>query len=144
MCGEWHPGVIRPFRVSTVRGGATRRPSSGGDIRDDLAAKVNYSASLIGMVESMRRVPQADLAQRCDEAFTTPGTFARMQQRLRNLPFPASFRPFAAYEEIATSLRTFEHPLVPGSCRLPPTRGLSSRPGRTPPTTNWTTSLPTG
>jgi transcriptional regulator with XRE-family HTH domain len=82
--------------------------------RDDLAVKVNYSASLIGMVEGLRRVPQAGLAERCDEAFGTPGTFARLQKRLRNLPFAAAFRPFAAYEEIATSLRNFEHALVPG------------------------------
>jgi transcriptional regulator with XRE-family HTH domain len=85
-----------------------------GMSRDDLASKINYSASLIGMIEGLRRVPQADFARQCDTAFGTPGTFARLQQRLRNLPFPASFRPFAAYEEIATSLRTFEHTLVPG------------------------------
>jgi transcriptional regulator with XRE-family HTH domain len=88
--------------------------AQAGMSRDDLAAKINYSASLIGMIESLRRVPQADFAQRCDDALATPGTFARMQQRLRNLPFPASFRPFAAYEEIATSLRAFEHAIVPG------------------------------
>jgi transcriptional regulator with XRE-family HTH domain len=88
--------------------------TQAGMSRDDLAVKLSYSASLIGMLEGLHRVPQADFAQRCDEAFGTPGTFARMQQRLRNLPFPASFRPFAAYEEIASTLRAFEHAIVPG------------------------------
>ncbi len=91
---------------------ATREKA--GVSRDDLAARINYSTSLIGMIETLRRVPQADLAERCDVALDTPGTFARLQKRLRDLPFPASFRPFAAYEEVATSLRSFEHILVPG------------------------------
>ncbi len=81
---------------------------------EDLAAKINYSASLIGMVEGMHRVPQADFAERCDAALGTPGTFTRQQKRLRNLTFPASFRPFAGYEATATSLRWFEHSLIPG------------------------------
>lgn len=87
--------------------------------QDDLAARVNYSVSLVAMVEALHRVPQADFAARCDVALGTPGTFARLQQRLRNLPFPASFRPFAAYEEVATSLRTFQHALVPGLLQTP-------------------------
>ena len=33
--------------------------------------------------------------------------------------FPASFRPFAAFEEIATALRSFEHTLVPGLLQTP-------------------------
>ncbi len=87
--------------------------------RDELAAKLNYSGSLVGMVEGLHRVPQTDFAHRCDVAFGTPGTFMRLQQRLRNLPFPVSFRPFAAYEELAISLRTFEHTLVPGLLQTP-------------------------
>jgi transcriptional regulator with XRE-family HTH domain len=39
-----------------------------GMSRDELAARINYSPSLVGMVESMRRVPRLDFAQRCDEA----------------------------------------------------------------------------
>jgi len=37
------------------------------------------------------------------------GTFTRLEGRLRDLPFPASFRPFAAYETEATALYVFEH-----------------------------------
>jgi len=82
--------------------------------RDDLAARVNYSGSLIGMVESVRRVPSLEFAQRCDDALGTTGTFGRMQQHLRASPFPSWFRPFAQHEREATSLRTFELALVPG------------------------------
>lgn len=34
--------------------------------------------------------------------------------RLRNLPFPASFRSFAPHEAEATALYTFEHSFIPG------------------------------
>jgi hypothetical protein len=40
--------------------------------------------------------------------------FARLETGLRDLPYPASFRPFSAYEAGARSLRLFEHVLVPG------------------------------
>jgi hypothetical protein len=48
-----------------------------------------------------------------------PGTFARLEGRLRDLPFPASFRPFAAYEAEATALYVFEHSLIPGLLQTP-------------------------
>jgi transcriptional regulator with XRE-family HTH domain len=82
--------------------------------RDELAARINYSPSLVGMVESQRRVPSLDFAQRCDDALATTGTFARLHAHLRTAPFPSWFRPFAQHEAEATSLRTFELVLVPG------------------------------
>ena len=80
----------------------------------DLADQIPYSLSTISMVEALHRVPTRDLAGHLDKAFGTPGTFTRLEGRLRDLPFPASFRPFAAYETEATALYVFEHSLVPG------------------------------
>jgi transcriptional regulator with XRE-family HTH domain len=88
--------------------------AKAGMSRELLATKINYSASLIGMVESCRRVPGLDFARRCDQVFGTTGTFARMQEFVRTAPFPAWFRPFVEYEARATALRGFEHVLVPG------------------------------
>jgi len=82
--------------------------------RDELAGRVNYSASLISMIESGHRSPSRDFAARCDEAFGTPGTFARLERRLRDVPFSSGFRPFEPYETAAVSLRLFEHTLIPG------------------------------
>jgi transcriptional regulator with XRE-family HTH domain len=61
----------------------------------DLADQIPYSLSTISMVEALHRVPTRDLAGHLDKAFGTPGTFTRLEGRLRDLPFPASFRPFA-------------------------------------------------
>ncbi|MGH3287612.1 MAG: helix-turn-helix domain-containing protein [Streptosporangiaceae bacterium] len=85
----------------------------------DLAELIPYSLSTISMVEALHRVPTRDLAVHLDKAFGTPGTFARLEGRLRDLPFPASFRPFAAYEAEATALYVFEHSLVPGLLQTP-------------------------
>jgi transcriptional regulator with XRE-family HTH domain len=82
--------------------------------RDELAGRLNYSASLISMIESGHRSPSGDFAGRCDEAFGTPGTFARLEKRLRDVPFSSGFRPFQPYENQAVSLRLFEHTLIPG------------------------------
>lgn len=87
----------------------------------DLAAKVQYSESLIAQVETCHKPASAELARALDRVFqtpgyteNTPGTFGRLATKLRNLPFPASFRSFAPYEAEAAVLRTFEHSLVPG------------------------------
>jgi uncharacterized protein DUF5753 len=71
------------------------------------------------MVEALHRAPTRPLALHLDKAFGTPGTFARLERRLRDLPFPASFRPFAAYETEATALCTFEHSPIPGLLQTP-------------------------
>ena len=88
--------------------------AQAGMSRDDLAAKVSYSSSLIAMIETGRRSPSRKLAELLDVVFSMPGTFARLENRLRDVPFPASFRPFVPHEAEATALRWYEHALVPG------------------------------
>jgi transcriptional regulator with XRE-family HTH domain len=88
--------------------------SRAGLSRDELAVRINYSASLIGMIESLRRVPRLDFAERCDEVFATVGTFARLQQHARTTPLPSWFRPYAEIEAVASQIRSWEPALVPG------------------------------
>ncbi len=82
--------------------------------RDELAAKVSYSPSLIAMIETGRRSPSRKLAELLDVVFSLPGTFSRLEKRLRDVPFPASFRPFVPHEAEAAALRSYENLLVPG------------------------------
>jgi transcriptional regulator with XRE-family HTH domain len=88
--------------------------AKAGLSRDELAALINYSGSLICLVENMTRVPTLAFAQRLDEALGTPGTFGRMQEQVRAAPFPAWFRDWVAAEREATSLRTWQSTLVDG------------------------------
>ncbi len=107
--------------------------SRAGLSRDELAVRINYSASLIGMIESLRRVPGLDLAERCDAAFGTPGTFARLQQHARTTPLPAWFRPYAEIEAVATQLRSWQPSFVDGLLQTEPyaRNVLSGRPNTT-------------
>jgi transcriptional regulator with XRE-family HTH domain len=88
--------------------------AQAGMSRDELAAKVSYSPSMIAMIETGRRSPAKKLAELLDAVFSLPGTFARLEKRLRDVRFPASFRPFVPHEAEATSLRSYENSLIPG------------------------------
>jgi transcriptional regulator with XRE-family HTH domain len=85
----------------------------------ELGRQAGYSESAIAMVESFQRPPTPSLAKVLDKAFGTPGTFTRLERRLRNLPFPAAFRSFTPYEAEAAALRSFEHSLVAGLLQTP-------------------------
>ncbi|WP_300608547.1 helix-turn-helix transcriptional regulator [Trebonia sp.] len=85
-----------------------------GWTRDELGARINFSGSTIGNIESGLRAPTRDQALLLDEAFETPGTFQRLEGRLRGVPFSSGFRPFHPFEADARTLRTFEHTIVPG------------------------------
>jgi hypothetical protein len=82
--------------------------------REDVAVKVNYSPSMIGMIETCQRNPTPRLAGLLDGLFGTPETFVRHEKRMRDIPFSAGFRPFQPYEAEATTLWMFEHTLIPG------------------------------
>ena len=54
-----------------------------------------------------------------DEFFGYPKFFEMMEEKLRDLPFPASYRPFVPYEKAARTLRIFEPSLVTGLLQTP-------------------------
>ncbi len=81
---------------------------------DELGAKLGYSGATIRAVESGHRVPKPALAKAADEFFGYPKLFEMMEERLRDLPFPESYRPFVPHERAARVLRIFAPVLVPG------------------------------
>lgn len=88
--------------------------SKKGLTQEALADALNYSPSLIAMVETGRRAPSRDFALACDRLFDTWGTFTRLQQNARSTPLPTWFKPWAEIEVTAGQLRLFEHSLIPG------------------------------
>jgi transcriptional regulator with XRE-family HTH domain len=82
--------------------------------QDDLAGAMNYSVSTVKNLESGYRLPTLDQCVLLDKVFDLPGIFQRMHERHRGIPLSAGFRPFAPHEAEATTLRWFEHVLVPG------------------------------
>lgn len=88
--------------------------AKAGLSQDQLAGRINYSSSMVAMIEGLRRVPSVDLAQRCDSVFGSPGTFARLQEHARTTPLPGWFRPYAEIEATATQLRSWQPSFVDG------------------------------
>ena len=118
-----------------------------GWTQGELAAKVNYSESLIALVETCRSAATMDLGRALDRVFgtpgyapatgdkpETPGTFMRLAARIRKLSFPVAFRPFTDFEEDATALYIFEPALFPGLFQVEEYARylLATYPGATP------------
>ena len=85
----------------------------------DLAGQIPYSLSTISMVEALHRVTTRDLARTWTRCSAPRGRSPGWKGGCGDLPFPASFRPFAAYEAEATALYVFEHSLIPGLLQTP-------------------------
>lgn len=90
------------------------------------AAIVGYSPSFVAMVETSRRVPKPDFAERCDRVLETSGILSRLTDDLvcRGMP-PEWLGKWLQIEGTATSLLSYE-PLYPVYCRSSRTHGRSS------------------
>lgn len=88
--------------------------AKAGWSQEQLAAEMNYSPSLVAMVEGLRRAPTLDFARACDRVFDLPGTFVRLQEHSRAAPLPSWFRPYAETEATATQLRSWQPSFVDG------------------------------
>jgi len=93
---------LRAFRVKA------------GFSQEGLGERINFSPSLVAMVEGLRRAPTLQFAQRCDDALGTPGTFTRLQQFARKEALPSWFQPYADIEATATQLRSWQPAFVEG------------------------------
>lgn len=102
-------------------GAELRRLRTDADMsQEQLAERVNYSAALVGMVETARRMPSRDFAERCDDALGTHGTLARLWPLVTRDVLPTWFRPWVEeVEREATMLRSWEPLIVPGLLQVP-------------------------
>jgi len=80
----------------------------------EVADRIGFSPSTIKNIESGQRAPTPEQAELLDQAFGTPGTFARTERRMRGVPFSAGFRPFAPHEQGARTIKTAHHSVLPG------------------------------
>lgn len=91
-----------------------RARTDAGMTQEVLAKEVNYSASLVAMVEQCRRVPRREFTQRCDDVLGTGGLLTRIREKMRREVLLPWFREWAAAEQQAVALRWFEPLVVPG------------------------------
>lgn len=82
--------------------------------QDLLGDRVYCSGSLVGLIETARRMPTLDFARRCDEVLRTGGVLERLWPLVGKESHPSWFRPFVEVEERATNIREWEPLMIPG------------------------------
>jgi transcriptional regulator with XRE-family HTH domain len=96
-------------------GGELRRArKERGLSQEELAQRINYSSSLIGMVEIGHRTPSQDFVGRVDAALQAGGFFERLLALVRADAAPPWLREWISVEAEATLIRWFEPSLIPG------------------------------
>ncbi|MBS2965636.1 helix-turn-helix domain-containing protein [Actinocrinis puniceicyclus] len=91
-----------------------RYRSAAGLSQQRLGEMVNYTGALIGMIETAKRMPSRDFAERCDEVLGTDGALGRLWPLVNRSNFPSWFREYVELEATATSIRYFEPQNIPG------------------------------
>ncbi len=79
-----------------------------------LAQRIGFSESMVGMVEASRRPPSERFAQLCDQALGLDGAMTRLYIATTWNKAPEYFRPWLEEEQDATALRSWEPMLIPG------------------------------
>ncbi|MFG1678178.1 helix-turn-helix transcriptional regulator [Micromonospora sp. NPDC049282] len=106
MGGSWWDFIAGELRQARARAGLSQ---------EDLARRINYSASHVSGVETGQRPPKADYLTAMDEALETGGLFLRMLRRASLTDgAPSWMRAWVDDERAATMLRWYEPAYVPG------------------------------
>lgn len=81
-----------------------------------LGRRIGYSASMIGAVETLQRVPSLEMAELCDKAFGLDGVLVGMHLEAwpPPLPVPERFQEWVRVEHRATAIRMWDPMLIPG------------------------------
>ncbi|MER5333095.1 helix-turn-helix transcriptional regulator [Micromonospora sp. NPDC002717] len=100
--------------LDLLAGELRRLRTERGLSQEELARRINYSGSLVGMVEIGRRTPSLDFVRRADEALDSGGLLGRILPLVSVETAPAWFRPWVAVEQEAATLWWFEISVLPG------------------------------
>ncbi|MFD9909520.1 helix-turn-helix domain-containing protein [Streptomyces sp. NPDC059063] len=91
-----------------------RLREAAGLKQTELAGCIFCTPSLVGQVETARKVPTRDFSERVDAALGTDGTFSRLVGLVLRSQLPSWFQPYAEMEAKATYISTFQVQLVYG------------------------------
>ncbi|MFC8718567.1 Scr1 family TA system antitoxin-like transcriptional regulator [Kitasatospora sp. NPDC057198] len=82
--------------------------------QDSLGEVLGYTGSLVGQIETAKRMPSAEFAERVDDALETGGLFGRLWPHVTRGPYPSYFRTYASLEVKASELLEYGGFLIPG------------------------------
>ncbi|MEV5493025.1 helix-turn-helix transcriptional regulator [Streptomyces bobili] len=91
-----------------------RLRETAGLTQRQLGDILNYTGSLVGQVETARKVPTPEFSERADAALGTGGLLSRLVELVLRSQLPAWFRQVAELQTRAVEILAFETHLVPG------------------------------
>ncbi|MGI5443007.1 helix-turn-helix domain-containing protein [Streptomyces shenzhenensis] len=80
---------------------------------------LNYTGSLVGQIETARKLPTQEFSERADMALGTGGLLSRLVGLVMRTQLPAWFRQVAELEARATEICTFQMGMVHGLLQTP-------------------------
>ncbi|MEU6381401.1 helix-turn-helix transcriptional regulator [Streptomyces sp. NPDC046909] len=95
------------FELRRLREAAGLTQKQLGDI-------INYTASLVGQIETARKVPTLEFSERVDVALGTDGLLSRLVELVLRSQLPAWFQQVAELEARAVEMCTFHTHLMHG------------------------------
>jgi transcriptional regulator with XRE-family HTH domain len=75
---------------------------------------LNYTGSLVGQIETARKVPTVEFSERADAALGSDGLLSRLVELVLRSQLPAWFRQVAELEARATEICTFQTHMIHG------------------------------
>ncbi|MGI5531352.1 helix-turn-helix domain-containing protein [Streptomyces syringium] len=86
----------------------------------ELGEKATYGQQYVAKVESGERLASPEFAAACDVVFGTPGTFARLRERIAQRGYPDWFEPYVKLEQRATAILAYSPTLIMGMLQTEP------------------------
>ncbi|MGW2699188.1 helix-turn-helix domain-containing protein [Streptomyces sp. NPDC001340] len=87
---------------------------AAGLTQRQLGEILNYTGSLVGQVETARKLPTPEFSERVDAALGTGGLFSRLVELVMRSQLPAWFQQVAELQARAAGIYSFEMGMVPG------------------------------
>ncbi|MCI3240002.1 MULTISPECIES: helix-turn-helix domain-containing protein [Streptomyces] len=91
-----------------------RHREAAGLTQKQLGDIVNYTGSLVGLVETARRVPTVEFSERVDAALGTDGALSRLLELVMRSQLPNWFQQVAELQSRAVEICSFEIHMVHG------------------------------
>jgi transcriptional regulator with XRE-family HTH domain len=91
-----------------------RHREAAGLTQRQLGDILNYTGSLVGQIETARKLPTSEFSERADAALGTDGMFSRLVALVLRSRLPAWFQQVAELEARAVDICTFQTHVVHG------------------------------
>ncbi|MEU7059334.1 helix-turn-helix transcriptional regulator [Streptomyces sp. NPDC046197] len=96
-----------------------RHREAAGLTQRQLGDIINYTGSLVGQIETARKLPTQEFSERVDAALGTGGLLSRLVGLVMRSQLPAWFQQVAELEARATEICTFQMGMVHGLLQTP-------------------------